>query len=204
MFMRYIIMADGKGSRWKNYKGIPKHLVEINGEKIIQRIIRLIRELDPQSEIIVTSHNPAYEFDGAVRYEPRNNNLEIDRFTEELIVDNICFLYGDTFYTKECMEKIINQELAQLTFFGNTKSIVGIKVKDGALFREHIDKVKQLYIEGKIQKCIGWQVYQSYVGMPIGVEKIIGINFINVQEESFDINSPEDYKSKVIQEKEQL
>jgi len=105
--MRYVIMADGKGSRWKNYKGIPKHLIEINGEKIIQRTIRLLREYAPQNEIIVTSHNPAYEFEGAVRYEPQNNLLEIDRFTEELIIDDICFLYGDTFIQMNVFKKLL-------------------------------------------------------------------------------------------------
>ena len=29
--MKYIIMADGKGSRWNNYKVIPKNFIEIGG-----------------------------------------------------------------------------------------------------------------------------------------------------------------------------
>ena len=29
--MKYIIMADGKGTRWNNYHNIPKHLIEIGG-----------------------------------------------------------------------------------------------------------------------------------------------------------------------------
>ena len=29
--MKYIIMADGKGTRWQNYNDIPKHLIEIGG-----------------------------------------------------------------------------------------------------------------------------------------------------------------------------
>ena len=32
--MRFVIMADGKGSRWNNYMGIPKHLIEIDGESL--------------------------------------------------------------------------------------------------------------------------------------------------------------------------
>ena len=36
--MKYIIMADGKGTRWNNYNNIPKHFIEIDGEKIIETV----------------------------------------------------------------------------------------------------------------------------------------------------------------------
>ena len=97
--MKYIIMADGKGTRWNNYGNTTKHLYEINGESLLARTVRLLRE-NNVSDIIITSHNPKYEIDGAKRYEPKNNVLEIDRFTYELIEDDVCFLYGDTFYTE--------------------------------------------------------------------------------------------------------
>jgi len=42
--MKYIIMADGKGTRWNNFNNIPKHFIEINGEKIIFRTVRLLNE----------------------------------------------------------------------------------------------------------------------------------------------------------------
>ena len=42
--MKYIIMCDGKGTRWKNYKDIPKHFVKINGEPLIKRTVRQLNE----------------------------------------------------------------------------------------------------------------------------------------------------------------
>ena len=83
--MKYIIMADGKGTRWNNYHNIPKHLIEIGGETLLARTVRLLRENDALADIVITSHDPRYEVSGARRYEPQNNHLEIDRFTEELI-----------------------------------------------------------------------------------------------------------------------
>lgn len=41
--MKYIIMADGEGKRWGNYKGVPKHLITVEGETILERTIRLLR-----------------------------------------------------------------------------------------------------------------------------------------------------------------
>ena len=117
--MKYVVMADGKGTRWNNYMNIPKHLVKVDGETIIGRTVRLLNEYDDSAEVIVTSHDPRYEFEGATRYEPINNVLEIDRFTYELIENNMCFLYGDTYYTEDAIKSIVNTKTDELLFFGN-------------------------------------------------------------------------------------
>lgn len=190
--MKYIIMADGKGTRWNNYHNIPKHLIEIGGETLLARTVRLLRENDARADIVITSHDPRYEVPGARRYEPQNNHLEIDRFTEELIADDVCFLYGDTFYSESVIQKIADTPAEKLLFFGNERSIVAIKVADGALFRQHVDRVRALFLAGKIEKCIGWQVYQSIEGLPFG-EKTIAADYILIQDGTEDFNSPADY-----------
>ena len=93
--MRYVIMANGKGSRWNNYEGIPKHLISIGGETLLQRTTRLVHSFDSQAEVIITSRNPDCVAEGARRYEPLRSQREIDRFCVELIQDGVCFLYGD-------------------------------------------------------------------------------------------------------------
>ncbi len=190
--MKYIIMADGKGTRWNNYHNIPKHFIEIGGETLLARTVRLLRENDARADIVITSHDPRYEVPGARRYEPQNNHLEIDRFTEELIADDVCFLYGDTFYSESVIQKIADTPAEKLLFFGNERSIVAIKVADGALFRQHVDRVRALFLAGKIEKCIGWQVYQSFEGLPFG-EKTIAADYILIQDGTEDFNSPADY-----------
>ena len=77
-------------------------------------------------------------------------------------------------------------------FFGNGRSIVAIKVADGELFRRHVHRVRDLFLAGKIEKCIGWQVYQSFTGLPFG-EKQIGEKFLVLEDGTEDFNSPEDY-----------
>ena len=185
-------MADGKGTRWNNYHNIPKHFIEIDGETLLARTVRLLRENDARADIVITSHDPRYEVPGARRYEPQNNHLEIDRFTEELIADDVCFLYGDTFYSESVIQKIADTPAEKLLFFGNERSIVAIKVADGALFRQHVDRVRALFLAGKIEKCIGWQVYQSFEGLPFG-EKTIAADYILIQDGTEDFNSPADY-----------
>ena len=195
--MKYIIMADGKGSRWNNYKNVPKHLIEVNGEVLLARTVRLLHEFDDNADVIITSHDQRYDFEGSTRYEPLNNVLEIDRFTYELIEDNICFLYGDTYYTEDTIEKIVNTDVFDILFFGNNKSIVAIKIKDASLFKIHIDNVKKLFLANKIENCKGWQVYQSFQNLEFD-KKQIKDKFIVVDNETIDYNTPDDYENKVV------
>ncbi len=189
--MKYVIMADGKGKRWNNFDNIPKHFVKINGETIIGRVVRLIRKFDDKAEVIITSHDPRYEIEGARRYEPQNNVLEIDRFTTELIEDNMCFMYGDTYYSEEAMKLIIDTEIEDVQFFGNGKSIVAIKIKDASLFSIHVNRVRDLFLRGEIKQCIGWQVYQSFLGLPFDKKQVVD-KYIYINDDTQDFNSPQD------------
>lgn len=191
--MKYIIMADGKGARWNNYNNVPKHLIEINGETLLSRIVRLLKIYDSESQIIITSHDERYEVEGATRYEPQNNVLELDRFTRELIEDEICFLYGDTYYSQEAIQQIINGETEDVLFFGNLQSIVAVKIKKAEVFVRHLNNVRTLFEAGKINGCKGWQVYQSFADLPFD-EKKIGKKYICINDETEDFNSLEDYK----------
>ena len=192
---RFVIMADGKGTRWANYMGVPKHLVKIDGEPIIGRTVRLLNEMmDGKCEVIITSHDERYEFEGSRRHEPLNNNLEIDRFTQELIADNTCFLYGDTYYTEEALREILDTENEDVLFFGNAKSIVAINVRNSAMFEKHVANVRQLYLDGKIEKCVGWQVYQSIMGQDFSKKAEMAGRFVILDSKTNDINTPEEYK----------
>lgn len=189
--MRYVIMADGKGNRWNNFHDIPKHFIKIDGETLLERTVRLVHERDRDASIYITSHDPRYEVKGATRYEPLHNVLEIDRFTEELIDDNVVFLYGDTFYSEEAMDTIVDTPAKDLMFFGNERSIVAIKIKDGDLFRQHVNYVRLLFTYGEIDTCKGWQVYQSYAGLPYN-RKQMGKNYVYIQDRTRDFNTPGD------------
>ncbi len=191
--MKYIVMADGDGTRWDNYGGIPKHLIEVDGETLLERIVRLIRDREPDAEVIITSHDPRYEVEGAVRYEPEDNRIEIDRFTWELIEDGCCFLYGDTYYTDNAMDTILNVTGDDILFFGSRKSIVAVKVYDSEMFRKHVSTVKEMYLNGDIPKCVGWQVYQSFTGQEICGEKRPDDKFVLFDDNTTDFNTPEEY-----------
>ena len=183
--MIYIIMADGKGNRWNNFADKPKHLIEIDGETLLVRLVRQLRFFDESSQIIITAHDKRYGVAGAMRYEPKNNYDEIDRFTSELIADHVCFLYGDTYYTDEAIAKIVKAKGSGLLFFGDRSYIVAVKVFDGACMKDHVHRVKSSYPSGK-----GWHVYRSYSGLPL---KQLGESFVLLEGEFYAFDSKEDY-----------
>lgn len=192
--MKYVIMADGKGRRWQNYMGLDKHCIPIDGETIMERTVRLLHEYDPEAEVIITSHNELLCVPGAVRYEPKNNVLEIDRFTAELISDNMCFLYGDVFYAEETVSRIVNDESDEsVLFFGNEKSICAVLVRDGAVFASLVDEIRRRFLAGEINECKGWQVYHLHAALPLESRKV-GEHFVFVSTLTCDFNAPEDYE----------
>lgn len=193
--MKYVIMADGKGTRWKNYKNIPKHLIKVDGEILLERIVKQLNNYDRDAEVIITSHDERYEFEGATRYEPLNNVMEIDRFTEELIEDNMCFLYGDTYYTDKAIRNIVTSKVEDILFFGNKKSIVAIKIKDSEEFKKHVSNVRNLFLQKKIKNCKGWQVYQSFQNLTYDVKQIKD-KFIIVDNDTIDYNTPKEYEER--------
>ena len=187
-------MADGKGRRWNNYMGLDKHDISIGGETLMERTVRLLHEYDPEADVIITSHNKDIIIPGAVRYEPMNNVLEIDRFTAELIADNVCFLYGDVFYAEETISRIVRDDSDEsVLFFGSEKSICAALVRNGELFASYVSKIRSLFIEGEISECKGWQVYHLHANLPLE-SRDIGEHFVNVTNLTCDFNSPEDYE----------
>lgn len=186
-------MADGKGSRWNNFLGREKHDIRIGGETLLERTVRLVHENDENAEVIITSHNAALSIDGARRYEPKNNVLEIDRFTAELIGDDMCFLYGDVLYSEQAVRTIVGSLAREpLLFCGSREGICAVLIKDGALFRRLYLEARSLFLEGKIAECKGWQVYHLYAGLPLESREI-GSGYVLVDSFTRDFNTPEDY-----------
>ena len=191
--MKYVIMADGKGSRWNNYLGHGKQQIVVDGETLLARTTRLLHELDEDARVIITSHDESLSVGGAERWEPRNNVLEVDRFTRELTEDDMCFLYGDVYYTKDALRAVLDKRGREpVLFAGSEKSICAVLVRDAKLFTECYEDVRRRFLDGELSECKGWQVYHRYAGLPLE-GKAVGKSFLTVDSFTRDFNAPEDY-----------
>lgn len=188
--MKYIIMCSGNGTRWNNYKGVPKHLIEINGETLLERTTRLLKE-NNINDYIITSSDERYKKYGTT-INQSHNDCEVDRF-EETNDDEICYLYGDVYYTNNAMKTIVNTPTDEILFFGSHWEIFAIKIVNKKLFMEHKNRVKDLFLKGEINRCIGWEVYRSLHNIPFN-EHIINDRYVKILDGTDDIDFPEDYE----------
>ncbi len=179
--MKYVIMSGGQGTRWNNYNNITKQEAVINNETILQRIVRQLKARTSDS-IIILSSNINHHIDGCSLVTSDYKDYYRSKYAYELIDDEITYLYGDTYYSDEVVEKIITEEVVDIMFFGNTDSIVGVKVKDYKKFKD------------VISKCNGTSsLYQSFKYLKI--DGIIPKRFYNIGNEVYNINVLEDYES---------
>lgn len=192
--MRYVIMANGKGRRWANYGGIPKHLIQVEGETLLARTSRLLHTFDENAKVIITSSNPACVAQGALRHVPEQNSYELDRYCYELIEDGICFLYGDVFYTWDAICSIVNTYTEGVTFYGNKYSIVAVKVQDSCMMKQGIDALKEQIKAGAIEDAKGWHLYHYLRGMELE-GRATDETFIFISDITRDFNYPDDWET---------
>lgn len=188
--MKYIIMADGQGKRWNNYMGVPKHLIELNGERLIDRTVRLLKENDIQN-IIVMASDERYKIEGTKLIPQSIREYEIDRFDLQFLNGEVCYLYGDVYYTEEAIQKIVETPTDDILVFGRNKPSEINKKEYGELFAfkvKNVDKFKQCvsYIRNEViagrNRDLGWELY-SHIGCP----------FILIDDRSEDFDYPKDF-----------
>ena len=154
--MKYIIMAGGTYEKWET----PKHLVEINGEPLVARTIRLLRECGVE-DIAISSNNEVFNKFGVPVLKhhnpyhlPKDSDATfpwLDAFypTEE----PVCYLFGDVVFSPEAMKTIVNTETKDIEFFASAPPFApnyskpwaepfAYKVVDTKRFFESIEKTK--------------------------------------------------------------
>ena len=104
--MKIYILADGNGARWNNYTGRPKQLLEIDGESLLDRMIRQLVEYGAGDIFIVGPYKSPYADN--IRF---NSKTKRELFQEigEKTLEPFILLNGDCFYTdaiiKDCLER---------------------------------------------------------------------------------------------------
>lgn len=205
--MRYVILSDSDNVEPFTQ---PRQLVKINGESIIGRTIRLLKE-NGVKDIYITSHDKKFDNMGAVRYEPKHNDYKpkenkgywLSAFPIEMLTEPITFLLGDVYYSEKAIKTIVEAETDSVLFFCSYKNKderyakhhdepFGFKVADFKLFAEHINKVKRLKDEGKtVREPIAWELYRSINGIDVN-RHVMTDNYIAINDETCDVDRVED------------
>lgn len=125
MKTRIFILCAGKNTK---YYGITRQLLKIDGEEILRRTIRLIKE-GCNDEIFIITNNNIIEnniknlYDGGiVIFHPTGERYHMESLysTKKEWVERNIFLFGDIVFSKQAIKKILNSD-NKLSFFFRIK-----------------------------------------------------------------------------------
>lgn len=192
---RAIIIAAGEATRWDNYLGVEKHFIEIEGEPIIHRTVRLLNE-QGVDDVWVVGKDDRYDIQGSTLYVPtfHPEYYDADKFlnSKDLWLHDArnLVLYGDVYFTERAIWKIMHPPYDPVSEskpvrdrsgwylyarpFGSDTTGNG----DGECFaqaimpndlRQHERELFNLvedFKEGRLGRIGGWEHYRRMIGLP--------------------------------------
>ena len=170
---RIVIMAAGLCKRWKNYLGIPKQFAPVNGEPIIKRTIRLLKERGITDIWVTVRHTGQYGNLGVREYiNFEHNQYSIDRLYGARELSPAIYLYGDVYYTESAIDTILTDS-NDFRFFGrrhagiikNNREIYAIKANDFVI--QKAAELRELHASHKVFNSLGGHLLIHCLGFPI-------------------------------------
>lgn len=121
--MKYIIMCGGTYKKWET----PRQMLPINGEPIIARTIRLLKE-NGIEDIAISSGNPIFEQFGVpvLKHDNTmvvNETLNVSGYWVDAFYptdEPVCYLFGDVVYSPEAIKTITGTETDDIEFFASS------------------------------------------------------------------------------------
>ena len=198
--MKYIIMCGGD-----YHTEIPKQLLEVKGEPIVKRTIRLLRE-NGIEDIAISSNDSRFETFGVPVLHHENNfgngGHWVDGFypTKE----PVCYIFGDVVFSPEAIKTIVGVKTKDIEFFASSLNFsahytkkwaepYAFKVVATEFFRMCVDNVRKLADEGRFNRePIAWELWQVIKLTPLN--HIDYQNYHAINDWTCDVDDPEDLK----------
>lgn len=202
--MQIIVMCGGYYEHFKEHKA----LSVINGEPLIERTIRLLKE-NGIEDIYISSNDDNFNKYGNVLHHENSFRYEdgiikgywVDAYypTEEPTI----YLHGDVYYSENAIKKILNYNPEVNTMIGNQWALnkehkkvgepFGWIIVDQKSFRNAINECKKLQDENKIDRgyAISWELYEVLNGHNVNDFIISEDTYLSIADETDDVDSPE-------------
>lgn len=206
--MKYIIMSGGEYENWEK----PRQLVKINGEALVARTIRLLRENGVEDIAISTTHKGFEKY--GVPVLKHENNFKTANFGGKIgtwveafypMKEPACYLMGDVFFSPEAIKTIVETETDHVEFFASAPPFdkeryhkawaepFAFKAEDIVDFFAAIQQVKLCEAMGFfVRRPIAWELWQVIKRTPLNV--IDYRNYTAINDYTCDIDTPEDIK----------
>jgi choline kinase len=207
MAMKYVLMCGGNYTEFNT----PKQLSWVNGERLADRTIRLLKEAGAE-EIYISSNNPMFDSCGVPRLTHENNfstdgkghdrGYWLDAFYPNFeATDKVAFLYGDVYYTENAINMIVNYKTDKNILFGtsdaknkehqNWGEPFAYIVNNYRDFMNGIKAVKQMQDEGLLLRtAITWELYRYLNRLDVNVQRVLDETYVVIDDGTMDIDDP--------------
>lgn len=203
--MIYIIMCGGVYKQWTR----PRQLTKINGEPIIARTIRLLRECGVDD--IAISSNSSFFNEFGVPVLHHDNEWEVFGYNNSKgswangfypLDVPVCYIFGDVVFSKNAIKTIVETETDDVEFFAsappfrqdypkNWAEPFAFKVVNLEHFRYSISMFNYFKREGYFfRDPMAWELWQIIKDTPIN--RIDYTNYTVINDYTCDIDVPED------------
>ena len=209
--MKYIIMCGGIYRDWER----PRHLLKINGEPLVARTIRLLKEAGVE-DISISANHPAFEeFGVPVMHHENSYNSSLTGETTGYWCDGfyptdepVCYIFGDVVFSPEAIKTIVGYKTNDIMFFGSKRPFAkeypkrheepfAFKVVDQKRFKAACEKHRQLTDAGTHwRRPIAWELWFIICGQDPNedLRNLINNSYIGINDYSCDIDTEEDAK----------
>lgn len=196
--MKYIILC---GSNHNTINGIPRQLVTINGERVLDRTIWLLRS-NGVDDIAITATDSAFNSVNVERIEYRQENTKIWINCFYPMDEPVCYIFGDVYFSEKAIETIVKTQTKDIEFFASAPPFskyynkpwaepFAFKAQNTDHFKECVGVVKQ-YTKDRMWKRdpIAWEFWQVVKGTAIN--QIVYNNYTAINDYTCDIDCEAD------------
>lgn len=201
------------GGDYKDFE-TPKQLTIINGETLVDRTIRLLREQGIE-KIYISSNDKRFDRVDTPRLNHINTYKVKDGIQEGYWLDafyphfkpstKVCFMFGDVYYSEAAIRTIVDFKCTKNTLFGtsdaknenhdNCGEPFAYKVVDYVSFMEGVKEVKRMQDEGLTKRMpIVWELYRYLNGLDINIQRVLDDTYVCIDDETMDTDTPEKIK----------
>lgn len=190
--MRYVIMCGGISKDATT----SKHLTMINGETIVSRTIRLLREAGVEDIAISTNTHLFDNLGVDIIYMKNEQKNWIDGFY--ISPEPTCYIFGDVVFSKQAIEIIVNAKTDDIQFFASKPTFAeeyakphaepfAFKVVHMQHFAECVNHTRNLYRRGRLHRDpIAWELWQVIKQTPIN--HIDYSNYVPINDYTCDVD----------------
>lgn len=194
--MIFIIMCGG------NYGERPKQLLQVRGECIVERTIKLLRKCGVD-DIAISTNDDRFEWLGVPILKHDNDftyGKREGKWLEAFYPTNqpVTYIFGDVYFSEAAIRKIVETETDSIMFFAsappfhekytkNWAEPFAFKVQDPELFFRKVEECHKYDLEGRFHReAVSWELWQVIKGGPLDV--IDYTNYVAINDYTCDID----------------